>query len=399
MRNTKQTERYRSLLEDEAVFRALMESHNNPPFLEQMKKDNPEKEQDISDLQKIFTNLKIVEKDLSPTDKEKLWKRIEIEQKRNYTSLRLRNILKYAAVVLILLLPSLYFFREKSPLTDQLDYTALLSEKGIENDSIQNVLLVFSNEKVIEMTEQKVELAYDAEGNLSVNSSQMENISAAGDDAEYNQLYVPHGKTTEVRMSDGTQIWVNSGSRLIYPVSFSGDKREIFLEGEIYLEVARNEKVPFIVKTNQMEVEVLGTAFNVSAYTNDDIQSVVLANGSVSVKNKKDDQPMIIKPNQRYTLATSTNTINLDTVDVFYHICWRYNLIMSESECLSVILKKLERHYNVRIDYNVDEINHIQVKGKLDLKNNIEETLRVISMTTPVNYSIEKESIKLSVKP
>lgn len=401
MKRREQTTRYQSLLEDETIFHALLNSlMGDSTLLDQMKLDNPEKEQDIRSLQQAFGKLKIAEKDLSPLEKEHLWSRIERVRKKDNQLGLIRNIVKYAAVLILLLTGSLYFLWEKATVEIPVDYESLFSEIALAEDSIHNVLLVFSNEEKIEMTDQNVELAYDAQGNVSVNSSRIENAPSSDRNMMgYNRLYVPYGKTMQVTMSDGTKVWVNSGSRLIYPESFSGNRREIYLEGEIYLEVARNEKVPFIVKTNQMEVEVLGTAFNISAYKNDETQSVVLANGSVAIKNNKEALSTIIKPNQRYTLAKSTNKISLDTVDVFYHICWKYNLIMSESESLSVILKKLERYYNVGIAYNSNEINPIQVKGKLDLKNTIEETLHIISLTTPINYSIENESIKLNVKP
>ncbi|MDF9830274.1 FecR family protein [Parabacteroides sp. PF5-6] len=401
MKNEEQIARYKSLLEDEMIFHALLDLlAGDNTLLKQMKQDNPEKEQDIKDLQQAFGRLKIVEKELSAYDKARLWDRIEAERKRGRSLRMIRNVLKYAAVLILVLASSLYFLWEKTAVEIPVDYESILSEMALAEDSVQNVLLVFSNEQKIEMTDQNVELEYDAEGNISVNSSRIENIASSDEHTiGYNRLYVPYGKTMQVSMSDGTKVWVNSGSRLIYPESFSGNKREIYLEGEIYLEVARNEKVPFVVKTSQMVVEVLGTAFNVSAYRNDEIQSVVLANGSVAIKNKISDTPTVIKPNQRYTLTQSTNEIHLDTVDVFYYICWKYNLIMSESESLSAILKKLERYYNVQITYNSNEIDPIQVKGKLDLKNTIEETLHVISLTTPINYSVENESIKLNVKP
>lgn len=401
MKNEEQTARYKSLLEDEMIFHALLNALTGDNLLlEQMKQDNPEKEQDINDLQQAFGRLKIVEKGLSSQDKERLWSRIEAERKKNSSIRLIRSVLKYAAVVILVLASSLYFLWEKAVVEAPVDYESILSQMVIAEDSIQNVLLVFSDAEKIEMTDQNVELAYDAEGNISINSSGKGNIaSPVHNTTGNNQLYVPYGRTMQVSLSDGTKVWVNSGSRLIYPVSFSGHKREIYLEGEIYLEVARNEDMPFVVKTNRMEVEVLGTAFNISAYRNDEIQSVVLANGSVAIKDKISETPTIIKPNQRYTLAKSTNEINLDTVDVFYYICWKYNLIMSESESLSAILKKLERYYNVRMDYNAEEIDPIQVKGKLDLKNTVEETLNVIALTTPISYSMKDKSIKLSVKP
>ncbi|MDH6535038.1 FecR family protein [Parabacteroides sp. 52] len=401
MKNTAYIERYRSLLEEDEIIRAWMHSRcGDLRLLDQMKKENPEKEQEIRELQTIFNKLKIVEKGLSPLEKERLWNRIEKKRKKTYHVLQMRNVLRYAAVVVCVLATSLYFFWQKTPGDIPVDYESILSEMIFEEDSVQNVLLVFSDEKKMEMTDEKVELVYDAQGNISVNSLNIENEASAGRQTDgYNRLYVPYGKTMHVSLSDGTKIWVNSGSRLIYPASFAGGKREIYLDGEIYLEVAKNEKMPFVVKTNDIEVEVLGTAFNISAYTNEDTQSVVLANGSVAVKNKSHKQPTIIQPNQKYTLAKSTQEVHLDTVDVFYYICWRYNLILSDSESLSTILKRLERYYNVRVDYNPHEINAIQVKGKLDLKNTIEETLHIISMTTSINYSIEDESIKVSVNP
>jgi len=401
VKKREQIAQYRALLEDENIFHALLNSlAGDNTLLDQMKQDNPEKEQHIKDLQQIFSKMKILEKDLPTQEKERLWSRIETERKKNKSLRLMRNVLKYAAVLILLLTCSLYFLWEKAPVEMPIDYETILSEMTLAEDSIQHVLLVFSNEEKIEMTDQDVELAYDADGNISINSSKMENIpSPAHNITGNNQLYVPYGKTMQVSLSDGTKVWVNSGSRLIYPVAFSGNKREIYLEGEIYLEVARNEDMPFVVKTNQMEVEVLGTAFNISAYKNDDMQSVVLANGSVAIKKNTQDTPTIIKPNQRYTLAKSTNEVSLDTVDVFYYVCWKYNLIMSESESLSMILKKLERYYNIRMDYDAAEIEPIRVKGKLDLKNSIEATLQIISMTTPIQYAVGEQAIKLSVKP
>lgn len=399
-KNTK-IARYSVLLEDEKFFRALLNAMTGDvTLLEQMKQENPENEQDINDLQQAFGKLKIVEKDLSPHDKERLWQRIEAERKRKRGLQLVRNAMKYAAVLLLLLASSLYFLWEKASPDLPVDYDSILSEMTMPVDTALNVLLVFSDEKKIEMTEQNVELAYDNEGNISVNSAKIENVTSCDKKTMgYNRLYVPYGKTMQVTMSDGTKVWVNSGSRLVYPESFSGNKREIYLEGEIYLEVARNEKVPFVVKTKEMEVEVLGTSFNVSAYLNDETQSVVLANGSVAVKKNAGDQPLILKPNQRYTLRNETKEFRLETVDVFYYICWRYNLIMSNSESLATILKKLERHYNVSLNYDPLAMAPFQLSGKLDLKNTVEETLDIIALTSPIHYAVDEKTINISVKP
>lgn len=403
MQTDKKKKQYKSLLEDEDLFRALMEvGGNGDLFLDQMKRKHPEKEKDINDLQKIFKNLTIVERNLSVEEKQKLWSRIETERKKNIRIFRIKPLLKYASVIALLLIStfSLHFLWNRTPQATPVDYQSILSEIEAEKYLTENTLLVFPDGTKIEITDQQVEIAYDADGRLRINSSFLEEQSfPPNKSGKHNQLYVPYGKTAEMIMNDGTKVWVNSGSRLIFPPLFAADKREVYLEGEIYLEVAKKENSPFTVKTNRMEVEVLGTSFNVSAYKDDDVQSVVLASGSVAVKNDTQEQPTLIQPNQRYTLMKMTNEIKLDQVDVFHHVCWRDNLIMSDSESLAVILKKLERHYDVSIHYDANEINPIQVKGKLDLKNTIEQTLDVISMTTPVLYSVENKSIKLCVKP
>ncbi len=100
---------------------------------------------------------------------------------------------------------------------------------------------------------------------MTVNSEQLQE-SVTDEEHSFNQLIVPNGKRSTLALEDGTKMWINAGSRVIYPNKFKKNKREIYVDGEVYMEVARDEERPFVVKTNMLDVQVLGTSFNVMAY-------------------------------------------------------------------------------------------------------------------------------------
>ena len=140
--------------------------------------------------------------------------------------------------------------------------------------------------------------------------------------AAFNQLLVPYGKQTTLTLADGTRVWVNAGSRLIYPSAFDDDRREIYAEGEIYIEVAHDAARPFTVHTGKMDVRVLGTRFYVSSYGRDRTQEVVLRSGSVNVAPADAPEHGIrIEPDQRASLDTA-GTFRIREVRAEDYISW-----------------------------------------------------------------------------
>ncbi|MDR0835964.1 MAG: FecR family protein [Tannerella sp.] len=393
---------YQSLLADDAFFQWLLcPTKELDEYWKQIMQENSEKKEAVNDLKTILKGMKVVEKGMSEEVKKELWRKIEIASSRRKRSFRLLPFLRYAAVFLIVLATSVFVYMNRQQQDKPIDYQSFISDSSAAGGTQSGkVLIVMADNKKIEVEESDVELIHDAEGKMSVNSKVIETEkSAEKTENELNQLYVPYGKTTNIVMSDGTKVWVNSGSRVVYPPVFAGNKREIYVEGEIYLEVAGNEKTPFIVKTDRMEMTVLGTSFNVSAYKNDEKQSVVLVTGSVSVKGNNEKTAKTIQPNQKYTIEKNTNTSDIQSVDVFDYICWKYGFLSFKKERLSAVLKKVERYYNVRIDYEASEIDRTTLSGKLDLKEKISETFRIISITAPIEYDIRNEVIKIKVKP
>lgn len=401
MQQVQRDQLYINMLDDEQFLRWILHpSEELDEYWNKIMQEDTDKKKIIADLKTIINGLEIVEEGLPDEAKKDIWNKIE-QAKQKKRSFRLFPILKYAAAVLILITSSVYLYTTiRKNAEKPINYESIISSVLPSEESSENVLIVLPNNDKIEVKETNVELIHDTDGKISVNAKILDKTDNTDQIANnLNQLYVPFGKTTSIVMSDGSKVWVNSGSRLIYPSTFTGNKREIYVEGEIYLEVSKNEKMPFIVRTDMLEINVLGTSFNVSAYKNDTDQSIVLATGSVSVKETTQKTSAMIKPNQKYTIEKSTKKSSLQQVDVFDHICWKYGFLVFENESLSNVLKKIQRYYDAQIIFNPSETNLTSVSGKLDLKEKIEETFRIVSIAAPIDYKIQEKEIIISVKP
>jgi len=168
----------------------------------------------------------------------------------------------------------------------------------------KEVQLILSEQKTVRLEEKKSSIRYDA-AEIHINEDARKPITKK-EVAAFNQLLVPYGKQTTLTLADGTRVWVNAGSRLIYPSAFDDDRREIYAEGEIYIEVTHDAARPFTVHTGKMDVRVLGTRFYVSSYGRDRTQEVVLRSGSVNVAPADAPEHGIrIEPDQRASLDTA----------------------------------------------------------------------------------------------
>lgn len=250
--------------------------------------------------------------------------------------------------------------------------------------------LILSENNTIALSSKESSIQYDDD---AIKAD--ENLILKENTASYNQLITPYGKRSSITFSDGTKVWVNAGSKLVYPTEFDKEKREIYVDGEIYIEVAEDKKRPFIVKTKSIDVSVLGTRFNVSAYENDKAKSVVLVSGSVSISSETQKKKTILQPNQMY--SDIEGTCSVENVDAGMYTLWTQGLYQFESEKLKNILVRLERYYGIQIecDHSTAEL---KCSGKLDLKDNLDKLLTELSRALPIkcnkntegNYTIIK---------
>jgi hypothetical protein len=198
----------------------------------------------------------------------------------------------------------------------------------------------------------------------------------------YLTVVVPKGRRTTLKLSDGSTIRINSGTKLVYPKTFSGKTREIMIDGEAYMDVAKDESRPFTVHTKGFDISVLGTRFNVSAYNNDQENSVVLVEGSVEIVTESSRGKLA--PNQGFFAANGNFSIK--NVDVYPYVCWKDGVMLLNGESLDDIMKRLSRYYGIQIQCG-DRFALEKYKGKINLGESLETILCNISLSTPLSYT------------
>lgn len=206
-------------------------------------------------------------------------------------------------------------------------------------------------------------------------------------------IAVERGQKANITLPDGSKVWLNSQSKLTYSPNFNINKRELELNGEAYFEVAHNPDKPFIVRSNDIAVEALGTAFGVKAYNEDNLISSILMRGKVRVTTP--DGESILMPNDRIMYDKTSHKKALSTVtNATDFTGWIHNELRFENESLGEIAKTLQRIYNVEIIYSSEKIRNQRYTGTLN-NNSLESVLNIITLTSPISFEIDKQQVKL----
>ncbi|MDP4186152.1 MAG: FecR domain-containing protein, partial [Bacteroidota bacterium] len=226
-----------------------------------------------------------------------------------------------------------------------------------------------------------------ASGDLILNKDTINENSDKTESKGLNQLLIPYGKRMKITLSDGTHIWLNSGSKLLYPPHFSGRTREVYLTGEAYFDVAKNPKNPFHVNTPNVKVIVTGTKFDVSSYNDDKVTRTVLAEGRVTVKkNQLFAKGVNLVPGEGAFYNKDQKDLNKGKADVSLSTSWVYGYLIFHGEPMSEVLKKISRYYNKTIIPGSD-VQSISFSGKLDLKDNIDVVLQDVAFASTLQVT------------
>ncbi|WP_339709287.1 FecR domain-containing protein [uncultured Kriegella sp.] len=214
---------------------------------------------------------------------------------------------------------------------------------------------------------------------------------------KYNELKVPYGKKFELEFSDGTLVFLNSGSSIRYPIHFvKNEPREVILKGEAFFKVSKDEARPFVVNTGAVDVKVLGTEFNVSAYSEDDHISTVLVSGSVQLYDSmgpNDEMGQVkLLPGKRGVWRKGDKDFKVDDVDTSIYTSWVQDKLIFRNTPFSEMRKKLERHYNVSI-INSNEALDKNTFNAYFSDESIEEILEILDRTYGIEYKIEDNQI------
>ncbi|WP_052180987.1 FecR family protein [Alistipes sp. ZOR0009] len=213
--------------------------------------------------------------------------------------------------------------------------------------------------------------------------------------ADLLNISVSKGERATVNLPDGSTVTLNSDSKLYYPSNFNSKDRWIRLEGEGFFQVKKCHGRSFTVRTNKMDVSVLGTAFNVSAYVDAPTTSVVLVHGSVRA-TAKGEAGVLIKPNQKFEVENRSGNVKISEVDTYNYTCWRDGILNFESEPIVDVLDKLSKQFDVKIEYSSKAFENDRLTGKLDLNDGIENALRVVSLTSPLKFVKHKNTIVIT---
>jgi len=350
-------------------------------------REHPEDKKEAQYARLIMMQLRSSHDKAKPDEVIPLFSRIEkkISQPKPKSKNNLFRLLgvpmRYAAVALILLSFGVfltYQIRQKK-MGEVSSVTALQ-----ENSDVQ---LILSDGRKIPLNSKEAHIEYNAGGKIVINQKDTIESPTQSAEAEMNQLIIPYGKNSSVQLSDGTMAYLNAGSRLTYPTVFSGNTREVVLEGEGYFEVAHHPEKPFIVKMNGLSVTALGTIFNISAYLSDQSIETVLVEGKVVLREDSSNGPQkdfILSPNDLADFNRETHLTTSRQVDAGKYVSWHQGILEFQSTDLSRVIQKVERYYNIKVNLDNQALGTRSITGKLMLKDNREGVLEVLASTARV---------------
>lgn len=206
----------------------------------------------------------------------------------------------------------------------------------------------------------------------------------------YNELIVPRAGECFISLEDGTRVWINSDSRLKYPVKFTGEERKVYLEGEAYFEVVKDAK-PFIVNTTLGDIKVLGTSFNVKAYQEEDKMAATLVSGKICYAGVR---TLLVSPGEQVT-ALADGSVNKQVVDVEEFVGWKDGVFVFKNQRLEDIMKDLARWYDVKVFYQQPALKDIEFTGNLKRYDEVNVFMELLRSTNELNYSIDGNTIIL----
>lgn len=269
------------------------------------------------------------------------------------------------------------------------DKQIILAENEIIDDTQTEIELRLGKNEVIQVPN-NTKIKIQKRGSIDLENESVQTIDNIEDaDNEENVLKVPYGRRSYITLSDSTKIWVNSGTILRFPQQFEADKREIFVEGEIFLEVKKDSKRPFYVKTSEMDIRVLGTSFCVTAYPEEDRQVVVLKEGLINVEDKEGNNQKVT-PNNMLTLENKE--MRVQEVNPSYYISWIDGVLIFKERDLGCILEQLSRYYRISFECS-DELKSIKCSGKLVLFDEIDSVMNTLKSTLDISYTKSKDVI------
>ena len=321
-----------------------------------------------------------------PVRKFQIWEEINRICYQQKKPAGYKLVFRYAAVLAVsLTMASLAWY-----------FISFNSRNGFNSFNIHDYTetrLMLDDGHEIDIPSDRSEVVYSMNGEqITVDTDLVKQVEKTGS-PELNQLIVPFGKQSKVILADRTEVWLNAGSRLIYPSAFDENKRKVQLQGEAYFKVSKDKTRPFMVETIHSTIKVLGTSFNVKAYPDEKTEETVLVEGSVSVHlgNTIFGKEVLLKPDHQIITGDPDQSYTVSKVNVQNYTSWIDGLLTFNDEPLSRVLKRISRFYDLQITWEDADENR-KISGKLDLKQDYQRVLNSLALVSQGNYT-EKDGI------
>ena len=377
------------LLEDKFIEWRLFKTDELNSYWEAFRIKNPEISDDIDIAIEEFESVRFNENKLSEIEKRDIINSIITDVKRRGKVKSIIQVISTVAAIAILGVFISIFTNLNNKDTNIIIENSILGQTMPEEE----VYIISNNNKTSLADNSNLELTPNNKAVITNNIGETEEVSLTT--SSLNRIVVPYGRRSTIILADGSKVWLNSGTQLDFPTTFTGKTREINVNGEIYIEVKEDKKTPFIVNTESMAIQVYGTAFNVTSYNDDENQSIVLVEGKVGVKTSGYKDEFTLKPNEMISL--SGNEVIKENVDVSKYISWTKDILVFEETPISEILKRIGRYYNVQFD-NLPEVtlNEQTCSGKLFLSEYLDSVMMSISSLSSTKYERNNNIINIT---
>ncbi|MEO6136350.1 MAG: FecR family protein [Ginsengibacter sp.] len=297
-----------------------------------------------------------------------------------------------AAIIFCIFSAGAFYFLNNKPVPQIVQSSIQISDSSVITPGGNKAILTLSNGTSINLTNAQngalttqgsIKIS-KVNGVLSYNSLNSKNLEML-----YNTISTPRGGQYQLILTDGTKVWLNAASSLRFPANFVGKERQVELVGEAYFEVAHHAEKPFIVKLPNMEVEVLGTHFNINSYEDESTIKATLLEGSIKINQQGGSN--FLKPGQQAEVNKTGDIKIIKKVDIESVIAWKNEKFQFDRADIKTIMRQIERWYDVDVEYEANISTHFG--GSISRNVNLSQVLNIMQQTQKVKFKVEGQKV------
>lgn len=340
---------------------------------------------------KYDENLASSLKDLGKYDTTKAFSDFE-KRIAKTRSIKLPHILMRVAAVLVIAFGTYYFFQYQLSSQNSEPAQELAIKPGTSK-----AILKLADGTVVSLENNKTDITESDGTTISSDTDKVvykpSEKRVSERKLKYNTIEIPRGGEYQLTLSDGTHVWLNSETTIKYPVVFAKNKREVYINGEAFFDVAHNEDVPFIVTTDKMKVNVLGTAFNIRAFSNEEEAATTLVRGKVNVTSAQTLQTFMLKPSEQFLTGEGNSSVR--KVNVNHYTAWKEGRILFNDNSLDEIFSDIARWYNINVEYQNEALKDLRFSVDVKRYDEITKIIEIIELTKKVKFELNDSIVTI----